>query len=579
MAHTDAPGGHVRIWWPRTGLPRVAKAVPTLAQQAEHIWDRFAAVMGRTPVSDGDYCGHNGGNGRYDIYLINGDDGGHIHGYGITGPYKGYSLTDAVPALTEFNVWADDPPTGWALAHEMFHAFQFAYKHAEPITAYDGFDEGAADWGANYVYPKADLEHSDDTMLRYPGSRTFPDNDYGYELWPFDLYLTEKFGTDLMPAMYQAFGHEDELTAMNSVLPGGFAKRLPDFAKYGWNQVPVKGGFRSWDRFAATPWRKYLQAVPTLDLKLNGRHRRTANLPFQLRPLGRDYYPLHVADHDIRDLTFHNTVHGIQGASVQAFVKLADGTWHTQDWTGKKTVDFCRDEGPDKDVTDLVVMYANARYQDGKALDKRPTLDISDNCNHYYRVTKVTGSFTETFSYADTGHVYSCTDAGTQTYTVQRDPARTEAVDPYDASWSPGRFGLLNVPRTITGSTDYQQTECQGGDVWLPSCSANLNETGEPFGSFGDLSDPPDRVTVQLPVLGHLGDFYSDEPCDSEFKYTGVVDPVDYLDAGTVSTATLAGSAKFTVTGTDHTEVDGHVFDRTLSVTLQPTDENGVPLE
>jgi len=166
MKHVNAPGGKIRIWYPAKGLPQVAAAVDRIANQAAGIWAKYAALMGREPPSDADFCGFNGGDGHFDIYLLDNDANGFVRGYAITTNYKGHHQTGG-PSFTIFNCWADDPPDGWELAHELFHAFQFAYAHAAELSSYQGFDEGSANWAANYIYPKIDLEHHDDEMLTY----------------------------------------------------------------------------------------------------------------------------------------------------------------------------------------------------------------------------------------------------------------------------------------------------------------------------------------------------------------------------------------------------------------------------
>lgn len=578
MKHVDSPGGKIRIWYPASGVPRVAAAAPQIAREAGTIWNRFAKLMGREPPSDADFCGFNGGDGHFDIYLVDNDLDGFVKGYAITTNYKGHHQTGG-PSFTVFNCWADDPPDGWELAHELFHAFQFAYAHAAELASYQGFDEGSANWAANYMYPLADREHTDDEMLTYPDSPsdTFPNNSFGYELWVFDYFLTHRYGDNLIPQIYDQFQHEDELTALNSVMPGGFEARLPEFTRYGWNQAPVKDGFRSWDRLDAVPSVAYQQPVQPRNLELGDLESRTLNLPDKLAPLTRSYTSLHVDDQHIRDLRFTNTVKGIQGASVQAFVKLADGSWKTQDWTNKKTVDFCRDEGPDQDVTDLVVMYANARYQDTKALNpaKQPTLELRNNCDHYYRVTSVTGSYHEEISVPDTAHSYPCTDSGTEDFSLTVNSSGHLGAT--DGSYTPHGLGEVYVPAQLTGSRHYQQT-CTGGSVFLQPCDATLTASAGYMVGIGDVFNDTDPVPVQVANLMHQDPF--DEACDDQgYGWFNSDNPL-HMDPTTVPLSTLEGTAPFTISASnDYDDGAGHSYSTTMTVTLQPTDEAGDPLQ
>lgn len=534
--------------------------------------------MGREPPSDAGFCGFNGGDGHYDIYLVDNDLNGFVRGYAITTNYKGHHQTGG-PAFTVFNCWADDPPDGWELAHELFHAFQFAYAHAAELNDYRGFDEGAANWAANWVYPTVDLEQQDDEMLTYPDQQadTFPNNGFGYELWVFDLYLTEKFGDHLIPQIYDQFQHEDELTALNSVIPGGFADRLPDFTKYGWNEEPAPDGFRKWDRLTDVPSVGYRQLILPMNLHLGDLESRSLNLPDKLWPLTRSYMSLHVDDHHIRDLTFNNTLNGMQGTSVQAFVRFNDGTWKTQDWSNKKTVEFCRDEGPDQNVTDLVIMYANARYQDAKPLNpqKQPTLELRNNCDRYYRVTAVTGTYHENISVPDTSHAYSCTDSGTEDFTLPANPAGHLA--PTDGSYTPHGLGFVTVPASLSGSRHYQQT-CTGGQPLLQPCDAPLSADVQYIVGIGDVFSDSDQVPVQVQNLQHQDPL--DEACDDEgYGWINSDNPL-YMDPTSVPFTTLEGTAPFTITASNtYDDQAGRTYSTSITITLQPTDEAGDPLQ
>lgn len=105
--------------------------------------------------------------------------------------------------------------------------------------------------------------------------------------------------------------------------------------------TPVQGGFRAWDHLDTVPSQSYQQPLQPVNLHWGELTQRTLNLPGKLPQLARTYYPMHVDDSHIQDLYFDNTFHGVPGASVQAFVKLASGKWQTQNWTDRKGVDFC----------------------------------------------------------------------------------------------------------------------------------------------------------------------------------------------------------------------------------------------
>ncbi|WP_310961846.1 hypothetical protein [Nocardioides terrisoli] len=570
--HVDALGGRIRIWYSKSDdyyARADAKAAPQLARDAAHIWKKYAALMGRTPPSDAhEKCG-NGGDGRYDIYLDY-----NVGGSGWTGIYKGHGGTGG-PSFIAFSTWGA-PPNRWALAHELFHAFQFAYHYAAKPDLYTNFDEGAAHWGANYVYPRDDLEHGDSFLLKWPRYYSMSYTNYPYPNWAFDLYLTTLYGDRQMPAVYAAFKRQKPWDALDAVVPGGLDARWKEFIRYAWNQEPVTGGFRAWDRFDQVPDVTDGVPVKAMDLRIGGLEQCTLNLPFDLWPLAHEYRPLHLADGKIRELIFDNTVAGRRHASVQAFLKMADGKWHTEDWSKRPTVDLCRDQ-PDQDVTDLVVMYGIAdpaiSVQTVTDRDRRtikpsrePTLTLRSTCDKFLKVTGVGGSYDMTYNRTTSGP--NCTYASHDHYVTT---PSTEPDTGYDGSFG-DTGGTMSVPLHKHGTASGSVT-CPGAPLDNQSCDRVLDDEGS---YYLDIEHVPGAATAKLKFHA-LSQPYND--CSSTAKdggeTTGVTHPTIDTD---VAWSALTGTAPFTVHVNGTFDDPDHKVTRDYTVTLQRVDENGVPL-
>lgn len=149
-----------------------------------------------------------------------------------------------------------------------------------------------------------------------------------------------------------------------------------------------------------------------------------------------------------------------------------------------------------------------------------------------------------------------------------------------DGSYTPGGLGVAYIPSAVAGSDNSSQS-CSGGPVFLPPCQSTLSGTADylmNISSIDAMSD--DNVPIRVEALNHHNAFIdSTNACDGDYKY-GNADSVQWMDAGTVPVATLEGTAPFTVTASNtFNDQEGHTFTRTMTVTLQPTDENGNPLQ
>lgn len=509
-------GGHVRVWWAKSDPEGSLYAHVLVNVVNKQIWPHHQKVMGRQPLSDAHETGcFNGGDGLYDIYLW--------HGGSLP---KMYAETVAYPPNCSgepaFTVFGDDAhPSAWAVAHEMFHAFQDAFPEQGHCRAYAWWDEATANWAAMDIYGWQASDYPDPALITNPQLDLYFD---GYANWPFVSFLVHTLGTSIVPAVYKQFANTPGSPSqaqvagqVNSALPGGFEKQWPIFARYAWNQPPVKGGLRAWENgFPFVPGLDFpwtTMPKPT-QFGLDGKSVRTWSLLAStglgykdgMSPLDRSpYHDLEIDDSKVRGITFKNTLYGQKGASVQAYYRLKDGTWHTADWTNQKTVHLCRDED-DQNVTRFVIFYGNSNTSGAINPSEDPSLTLRDNCNLYFQVTNVSGSYEYTYHEQDTAAPYTVYDGhdsyslsfspSTQYDSVTIDPLSGGYFWPYGHQSGSGRWTETQSGKTTDQCSDRTDNTGLVNDIFDPAAVSHTKDAPTAVVHFPTPSDKDSCFTI-----------------------------------------------------------------------------------
>lgn len=244
----NTPGGHFKVHYTREGDNAVFNPdldynlnghpdwVDTVGMVLDHVWDTEVTGMEYyPPPSDGDYPDtvDNGGDGRYDIYILN--LGGGVLGYtqgerfASSGPYQ----NSATSYIVLDNDYTDPRHTQlqWlevTSAHEFFHAIQMGYdgleyeSDAENVKPY--WMEISAVWMEDMVYDQVNdyllylPEFFDYPWLSLKTYRSLADlHAYGSCVWAF--YLQERFAdTTIIKEIWQRCG---EVPGPNVLNPDG----------------------------------------------------------------------------------------------------------------------------------------------------------------------------------------------------------------------------------------------------------------------------------------------------------------------------------------------------------------------
>jgi hypothetical protein len=217
----DAAGGAFRIHYTRAGEHAVPSAdvdgdgVPDYVQQvaAEYaaVGEFYAGELGfERPLSDADVRGDNGGDDRFDVYLLDfatSSDGEFRREGCLAGePFRctGYMLHE-----NDFN-GRNYPSLARATrilaSHEYFHAVQSAYD----ADAGRVIGEGTAVWASEQYDPTlTDLQgfvagYLDNTERSLAQEPAGPFDQFSYGSSLFFQYLGERYGRDVIGELWQA---------------------------------------------------------------------------------------------------------------------------------------------------------------------------------------------------------------------------------------------------------------------------------------------------------------------------------------------------------------------------------------
>ena len=363
------PGGHVRVWWLKADDARIGPRVRSFVTEIENqIWPRLVAVFGREPLKDGRQRCFHGIDDKLDIYMLRLN-----RKIATTEPYPPDCA--ATPAFIVFEA-GNHMPDRWEVAHEVTHAFQYAYRYRDACNAHDNWDEAIANWAAAYVYPKDNSEH------HYPWFAEYPHNsllDASYDGWIFPYAVQQLHGTGPIRAIYDETEKRDLVDAIDAGLPGGFKKTWPEFALAGWNQDPVSPNFAEWDGFKQLPEQVGGKPIEAEKLDPGATGQAVVDVPLGLKPLTRAYRRFKL-DPGISQITIEKPSY--PDLSVQALVHTPSGGWKTEDWYQKQPV-WCPVDARDR-PDEIILVLANSS-PDREVSKVSPLRLIATNigCNKY----------------------------------------------------------------------------------------------------------------------------------------------------------------------------------------------------
>ncbi|MFC2164295.1 hypothetical protein ACFLT2_04790 [Acidobacteriota bacterium] len=201
----------------------------------------FKNLLGKEPLSDGN-LEDKGRDGRLDIYLV--PIGANRETLKVLGFCCPLQSGRTGPAYIKIKISLRGAVLDTTLAHELFHAFQFAFDQEEARW----WLESTAVWAEDLSNPTRNREqnHLMDAF-RWPEHRleTLTEwnfrQEYGMYLFPF--YLKREFGAEKIAEIWKACETTDALDAVDKNVPKGLEECFKHFALLNLDLGPYEGSY------------------------------------------------------------------------------------------------------------------------------------------------------------------------------------------------------------------------------------------------------------------------------------------------------------------------------------------------
>jgi hypothetical protein len=245
----DSQEGHFKIHYDTSGTDKVPATdaningipdyVENLALYADSSYRTQITYLGyRTPPSDGS----EGGDSKYDIYTED------MPYYGYTqpelpGPQPWNDYTSYISVHNDFVGFpANDDPEGdqkgamkVTVAHEYFHAVQFAYDVFEAVW----FMEVSSTWMEDVAFdPVNDNYNYLSSFFNYPEVSLQAETMHMYASFIWNVYLSANFGNDLVGDIWEECIYGDAIDEIDYALQSEGSSRDEEFKKFTvWNYI------------------------------------------------------------------------------------------------------------------------------------------------------------------------------------------------------------------------------------------------------------------------------------------------------------------------------------------------------
>jgi len=448
---------------PRKDAKRIARLID------EQLYPHMKALLQREPpADDGESCPH-GPDGKLDVYVTTKRKlGSFAVPDGVLAFVHPFDRSRTCAPKEPVIVVVRPDVTPSILAHELFHAFSAAFDAAGDCETYSMWEEGLATWIENDVYPDEQTEHLRRQAIEDP---ELPMETVSYHSWVLPYFLEQRYGREIVRAIMESRERHPTTEHIARVIDGGFARHFPAFALFAWNHDPIPQvptmveTFRDWDGYTPVP-----AGVDEHALALGGASRDQTSLAVHtsIRNLAREYRRITVFDPAIRQLRFENPGADLPYLHVRALVRRADGSWREENWDGKPTVRFCRDE-PEEDVQEIILVYANSSWNVAEKVRAEPRIVYEDSCALHF---KVLGSSISTHANASSSDLLCGTVAGEIRF------AGTGGADAFDdanaITLERGRWQGEIETRAAAQWTGHALEGCTLAGVGRPRCATTM---------------------------------------------------------------------------------------------------------
>ncbi|MBU1177758.1 hypothetical protein KJ903_00905 [Patescibacteria group bacterium] len=484
--HLTTVDGKIKIWYAQIGIfddfidkifkPGRAEyfdaADKEMAEKIKDILDKdrayakFSNIMAKEPLNDGNL----GGDGELDIYAIS----------PTMMEYKRLQLTATAGYSGVLGGYIPDtanfPTSGYliligsnktVIAHELFHAFQAAFKQNESSDRW--FAEASAVWSEDFIYPQDNSEQKwlKVSPINQPGTSLDNTNLSGYEygayLFPFYLTQPGVSGSEIIGKIWAGCGNYNScLNSIDKNISGDFEDTWREFTLWNYNKKPVKlyqdeGGFPEISSGVASyqsdikkignnsieiSWKKDLEYLAAHLVEV----RNKTNSPEVKQIIFKD---------------FKNFTSQSNKAAIKAIVYPKNGEpYLDEEWTNKEERKFCL-EDPRESFDNIVLIFSNGEMKKSLTATEITAEAKTESCyaieqtdtrEATYQITGSDSSNKANFTVKTTGTILEPAPAEAQ-YGYQ---AKWQAKLDYQEQWDP--YSQVTGCVVHPGETKYTST-------------------------------------------------------------------------------------------------------------------------
>lgn len=462
-------GTHVAVWY-WTDLVNGHAVASNLVDEIEtKIWPKLQEVWhaDHMPVLNdaGIGAGFRGTHGKLNIFLDRiSRDAGLSDALGYESSYGDDSQGwPAFVVLRQNLPWSSKDPMGLiqCAAHEITHACQDSFKHAESYAKRRLLYEGIAMWAIDDVYPAVDAEHPYASSLL---DRPWLPLDDESDIHPYGAYLFFQWATrpqndrDFVRRAFVEFQTRDSLAAIDNAFPSygeqviGLEFNWGSFLEAIWNRDDGKY-FRANDRLTAGA-----KHAETRTLAVGGSGDADFVMEAEVPYLSGRYHHF-VVDPGVRTISFYDgltnklkhktatdgsvmivtdattTADEMKGATTRMLVKRAGAWTGVSLLPGAAGFSLCQDD-PAEAVEEIAIAFGDSYPRRGHSQKPRgllPTLWVTNIGCFQWR--------------------------GSATMTTTDPNAPTETITVSNAIFTPYAFGGVKLPagtfQALSGSVSW----------------------------------------------------------------------------------------------------------------------------
>jgi len=332
------------------------------------------------------------------------------------------------------------------IAHELFHAFQGAFKHDGIKDLW--FIESSAVWSEDLIYPRNNSEQKwlrsspiASPQISLDNNRSLFQREYGAYIFPFYLTQSVNYSDNIIGKIWAGCGKNGScLNSIDKNIKGGFKEYWREFTLWNYNKHPVElyedeGGFP--EKSACCGVSSHISKIGSNSIKVEDSLSSSSDMEYLTAAYTEVFNKTNSSEvKQIVFKDFKNFTDKSDAAAIKAIVYPKNGDpYLDEEWTNKEKRRFCL-EDPKENIDHVVLIFSNGEIK--KKLDATNiTAEAkSESCYAIDQEDKLTAKI-ETDKMAPGVATTSTVDSNIKVKTTGNiiEPANEEVEYGYQSKW------------------------------------------------------------------------------------------------------------------------------------------------